>query len=105
MIVELYINGEFKRKWEFPQADYRETWCEAGIEEKERLWGLILEKCKCEAGDAIHECENVQFVIAVPARVQPEDIPDEEFFEFINGRVNGRSESIDKLHKRFKDAS
>jgi hypothetical protein len=81
MLVELYIHGQLYRTWEFDRADYHEPYCLVGIEEKERLWAQIIEKCKAEVGLVIYSPHTFCFIM--PARIQPADVDPEEYEKFL----------------------
>lgn len=97
MYVDIHINGEHKRSWHF-ENNYREPFCEAGHQETKRLWSQITEKCKQEI-KTLPECGRYEMYITVRARVQPKDIPDHEYQEFVNTLVKSRNHlyKIEKL--------
>lgn len=95
MRVELYIHGQLYLSWEFEHADYRETYCLVGVEEKEQLWAQIIEKCKREVELVI--CNNPhQFFVTIPARIQPGNVDPEDYENFLLEIIENEQSIIKK---------
>lgn len=107
MFVELHINGELKRNWHFENGNFKEPFCEAGFQEKQRMWNEIKVNCKLSALEAsinLYDVEHYEFFVRIRARVQPDDITDEEYQEFLQQVIDARA-VIDKLKKRYRNES
>ena len=93
MQVELYIQGQLYRKWEFDLAVYYEPQCKVNHEEKKVLWQRIIETCKNDVQTVI--CNNpYEFHMVIPARVQPADIGSDEQEKFLQEIIEHKSSSI-----------
>lgn len=92
MWIELYINGELNRSWFFENGNFKEPFCEAGFEEKRRMWEEIRLKCLLEVSQEIdlYLVERFELIVTVHARIQPADITDQEYQLFLDQLANAR---------------
>jgi hypothetical protein len=99
MYVELIVNGVIKASWYYDHSQFAEIYCEAGIEEKERMWQKIKLECEEKAGGFM--AGNYELYFNIPAKVQPKYISDEEYREFERMLAEKQNNSISKLKRRF----
>lgn len=100
MYVELIINGVIKDLWYFDHGDYPEAFSELGHAERKQLWDKIITECRDKASAVIYQVPYEMYVNIRP-KVQPKDIPDDEFREFEAMLERKQNNSVSKLKRRF----
>lgn len=99
MYVELIVDGVIKASWYYDHSQFDEIYCEAGIEEKERMWDKIKLECQEKAGG--YMSGNYQLYFNIPAKVQPKYISEEEYREFELLLEEKQNNPIAKIKQRF----
>jgi hypothetical protein len=100
MYVELILNGVVKKLWHYDNADFLEPFCEAGHEERNRLWNKVVNECRDNAGGLLFQTSYEMYIVIRP-KVQPKDIDDEEYREFERMLEEKRNNNLPKLKSRF----
>lgn len=99
MYVELIVDGVVKASWYYDHSQFDEIYCEAGIEEKERMWERIRMECEEKAGG--YMSGNYELYFSIPAKVQPKHISDEEYREFERTLEGMKNNPIEIIKRRF----
>lgn len=100
MYVELIVDGVIKRSWYYENADFFEPFCEAGHEERKAIWNRIVTECRDKASGLIYQAP-FEMNFNIKAKIQPKDIPDEEYWEFVRMLEEKQSNPISKIKRRF----
>jgi hypothetical protein len=100
MYVQLIVNGVIKASWYYDHSQFMEPYCEAGIEEKERMWNKVRLECEEKAGGWMNG--NCELYFNIPAKVQPKHISDEEYREFEEMLEEKQNKHIAKIKRRFE---
>jgi hypothetical protein len=104
MYVELILNGVVKKLWHYDNADFLEPFCEAGHDERTRLWNKVVNECREDAGGLLFQTPYEMYINIRP-RIQPKDISDDEYREFEQMLEENNNNNVSKVKRRFYEKS
>lgn len=100
MYVELIVDGVVKKAWYYENADFDEPFCEAGHEERRAIWNKVVTECQDRASGLIYQVPYEMYINIRP-KIQPKDISDEEYWEFVRELEGKQNNPIEKIKRRF----
>lgn len=101
MYVQLIINGVIKDLWYFDNGDFPEAFSELGHEERKRLWDKIITECRDKASAVIYQV-HYEMYFNIRPKIQPKDIPEEEYAEFVKMLDEKNLNPIEVIKRRYR---